>query len=63
MKGPAAEHEPRYPGIVSDSVVERWSHELANRRQYLNFLRGLMEEAAVFKAKVTQFYEGIKNEL
>ena len=62
-KGPAAENESRYPGIVSDQVVDRWSQELANRRQYLNFLRGLMEEAAVFKTKVTQFYEGIKNEL
>ena len=62
-KGPAAGKEISYPGIASDQVVDRWSQELVNRRQYLNFLRGLMEEAAVFKTKLTQLYEGIKNEL
>lgn len=63
VKGPAAGKEISYPGIASDQVVDRWSQELVNRRQYLNFLRGLMEEAAVFKTKLTQLYEGIKNEL
>ena len=62
-KDPAAGKEISYPGIASDQVVDRWSQELVNRRQYLNFLGGLMEEAAVFKTKLTQLYEGIKNEL
>jgi hypothetical protein len=53
---------PRYPGIPSDRIVDRWSQELVNRRQYLNYLRSLQEEANLLRIKMTQYYENLKGE-
>lgn len=55
--------DPARPAVPSQLVVDRWSQELVNRRQYLNFLRGLYEEASILKSKITQLYESIKGEL
>jgi len=51
------------PNEVSDVVVERWSKELANRRQYLGFLKTLQEEINLSKNKIQQIYEKIQLEL
>ena len=58
MEAAKADVKQKYPGLPNESILKRWSDELANRRQYLNFLRALMEEAAVLKQKITQLYEG-----
>ena len=51
------------PNEVSDFVVERWSKELANRRQYLGFLKTLQEEINLSKGKIQQICEKIQLEL
>ena len=55
----ASEDKNKYPGVPDENTVARWSDELSNRRQYLNFLRALVEETMVLKQKITQLYEGI----
>ena len=42
-----------------DIAVNRWSEELANRRQYLNFLSTLQEELYILRQKVVQLHENI----
>ena len=49
--------------LVSDYLIDRWSQELANRRQYLSFLKVLQEEMTQFKMKINQIYEKIQMEL
>jgi hypothetical protein len=44
-------------------MVERWSKELANRRQYLGFLKALREEIVASQIKISQIYEKIRLEL
>eukprot|EP01036_Dinobryon_divergens_P026136 gene26135-34748_t len=51
------------PNEVSDFVVERWSKELANRRQYLGFLKTLQEEINLSKGKIQQICDKIQLEL
>jgi len=58
-----SEDKKKYPGVPDENTVTRWSDELSNRRQYLNFLRALMEETMILKQKITPLYEGIKSEL
>mmetsp|Transcript_15434 Transcript_15434/g.23290 ORF Transcript_15434/g.23290 Transcript_15434/m.23290 type:complete len:740 (-) Transcript_15434:175-2394(-) len=48
---------------VGDWLLERWSHELANRRQYLAFLRSLQEEVGASVAKITDLIDTIQDEL
>jgi len=48
---------------VSDYLVERWSQELANRRQYLGYLRTLQDEARFLLEKISGLCEKIRMEL
>mmetsp|Transcript_33920 Transcript_33920/g.74700 ORF Transcript_33920/g.74700 Transcript_33920/m.74700 type:complete len:514 (+) Transcript_33920:105-1646(+) len=48
---------------VSDYMIERWSQELANRRQYLGFLRTLQDEARFLLEKISAICEKITMEL
>lgn len=45
------------------SVVERWGQELANRRQYLSFLRTLQDEVHSIEEKVSQLGDSLDTEL
>ena len=49
--------------MMSEYVIERWSQELANRRQYLNFLRTLQDEIHSTREKIVQLSESIGMEL
>jgi hypothetical protein len=51
------------PEEVSDYLVERWSQELANRRQYLGYLRTLQDEARFLLDKISSICEKIRAEL
>lgn len=48
---------------VSDYVIDRWGKELANRRQYLGFLKSLQVEVVEMHEKVTQLGDKIRIEL
>jgi len=48
---------------VNDYVIERWSQELANRRQYLGFLNSLYDEMKFIHSKVNSIIEKVKLEL
>jgi hypothetical protein len=48
---------------LSEWVLERWSHELANRRQYLAFLKSIQEEVVACSSKITDLCETIQDEL
>jgi plasmid maintenance system antidote protein VapI len=47
---------------VGDWLVSRWSFELANRRQYLAFLRSLSEEITISHKKITELIENMSTE-
>lgn len=48
---------------VNDYVIERWSQELANRRQYMNFLLALLEEMKYIQQKIRGLNEKFTTEL
>jgi hypothetical protein len=48
---------------VNDYVIDRWSQELANRRQYLSFLKSLQDEVKFIKQKLESIIEKLKAEL
>ena len=48
---------------LADWILERWSFELANRRQYLAFLKSLQEEVLACSSKITDLGETIRDEL
>jgi len=48
---------------VNDYVIERWSQELANRRQYMNFLLALLEEMKYIQQKIRGLNEKLTTEL
>lgn len=48
---------------VESKIVDRWCLELANRRQYLGFLRTLQEELYILQQKILQLHESIQGEL
>ena len=50
-------------GVVSDWILERWSVELANRRQFLAFLKSLEDEVAASVSKVAELTDTLKEEL
>lgn len=58
---------PPIPGsdleLLPDRVIGRWQDELANRRQYLNFLRTLQDEVRTIKDKIASLCESIAMEL
>jgi hypothetical protein len=47
---------------VGDWLLSRWSYELANRRQYLAFLRSLSEEISISFKKITELIETMATE-
>eukprot|EP01042_Synura_sphagnicola_P001824 gene1824-2141_t len=49
--------------IVSSHLIDRWSQELSNRRQYLGFLRSLQEDTQLSHQKIIQLRESVRNEL
>lgn len=49
--------------VVSDWLLERWAFELANRRQYLAFLKSIQEEVVACSAKIADLCETIQEEL
>ena len=49
--------------LTPTSVVERWGEELANRRQYLLFLRTLQDEVHSIEEKVSQLGDSLDTEL
>jgi hypothetical protein len=49
--------------LLPDYVIERWQQELANRRQYLNFLRTLQDEVRTLKQKISALGESVQLEL
>ena len=48
---------------ISDYMIERWSQELANRRQYLGYLRTLQDESHYLLDKISSICEKIRTEL
>jgi len=62
----ASKHELQGGSTLPDAtprMVERWSQELANRRQYLGFLRTLQAEAKFLLEKISAICEKIGLEL
>ena len=62
--------EDEAPPVVIDeskltppAVVQRWGEELANRRQYLSFLRTLQDEVHSIEEKVSQLGDSLDTEL
>jgi len=51
------------PMTTPDRVIERWSSELSNRRQYLGFLRTLQDEVRSIQVKIEQFADSIDLEI
>ena len=49
--------------LTPAKVIERWGEELANRRQYLSFLRTLQDEVRAMEEKVSQLSDSIDTEL
>ena len=49
--------------LIPIKLVERWLKELANRRQYLGFLRTLQDEMKNLQLRVAQICENIREEL
>lgn len=49
--------------LVSNYLIDRWSQELANRRQYLGFLRALQDEVQNIQEKVSQLCDLVQVEL
>lgn len=49
--------------LTPPKVIERWGAELANRRQYLSFLRTLQDEVRAMEEKVSQLSDSIDTEL
>jgi hypothetical protein len=50
-------------GLIPIKLVERWLRELANRRQYLGFLRTLQDEMKSLQEKVSQICATLREEL
>lgn len=48
---------------VDDRLIERWSAELANRQQYLGFLRTLQQEIHSLHEKMAQYTDSLRSEL
>jgi hypothetical protein len=48
---------------MADWVLERWSLELSNRRQYLAFLKSLQEEVLACSSKVADLCDTLRDEL
>ena len=44
-------------------MIDRWNQELANRRQYLGFLRSLQEDISISHQKIIQIRDNIRAEL
>jgi hypothetical protein len=51
------------PNEVTDFMIDRWSTELANRRQYLGFLKTLQEESKMKLRQINDICEKLTLEL
>lgn len=64
---PVKKEEAKYnifqPMEVNDYMIDRWSKELSNRRQYLGFLRSLQDETRFLQEKISAICEKIRLEL
>lgn len=47
---------------LKDAIIERWSLELTNRRQYLSYLKILLEEIKILKDKIYHLNDNIQIE-
>ena len=57
------EVEEEEDGGVNPYLLTRWAQELANRRQYLTFVRSLQDEILASIHKITDYRTGISAEL
>lgn len=62
-EGPTKMREDHSINLIPVKLVERWLKELANRRQYLGFLRTLQDEMGCLQKRVTQICDNLKDEL
>jgi Domain of unknown function len=62
-ESPIRKKNDKLSNLIPVKLVERWLKELANRRQYLGFLRLLQDEMKSLKERVTQICENLKDEL
>lgn len=60
---PIKKKNEKQSNLIPIKLVERWLKELANRRQYLGFLRLLQDEMKSLQVRVTQICENLKEEL
>jgi hypothetical protein len=49
--------------VVSNQLLDRWSQELANRRQYLSFLKQLQAENSAIQSRLSELREAVRNDL
>jgi hypothetical protein len=49
--------------VVTNELLNRWSQELANRRQYLSFLKTLQNENKQIEVRVAELRGGIRSDL
>jgi hypothetical protein len=49
--------------VVTNELLDRWSQELANRRQYLSFLKTLQNENNQIEVRVAELRGGIRSDL
>lgn len=59
----ASKINPLQVNEVTDDMIERWSQELANRRQYLGFLRTLQDETKFLLEKISTICNNLRLEL
>jgi hypothetical protein len=51
------------PATISNYLIDRWTQEVANRRQYLNFVRTLQDEIRNVQGRITNLCDRVQNEL
>lgn len=62
--GAKAEASSRYVAFsVTDELLGRWSQELANRRQYLTFLKQLQADNHDIQSRLSELREAVRNDL
>lgn len=48
---------------VTDELLNRWSQELTNRRQYLSFLKQLHADSMAIQLRLSELREAVRNDL
>eukprot|EP01041_Mallomonas_annulata_P008154 gene8154-16763_t len=49
--------------LIAEYVIERWSNELANKRQYLGFVRSIEDDVTLCYQKIVQLRENLQTEM